>query len=80
MAILCCEQQQHQLPKSAPSGSHDVELEFEKIKEYISAQGALATEVDSRRSKKERESHMLWVAYGRSGWISTNRGQTIGIH
>jgi hypothetical protein len=60
IAVLFYEPQ-YQLPEGSPlSGSRDVESEYMKVKEHMSTQKILAIAADSARSKKDRESHMLW--------------------
>jgi ERCC4-related helicase len=65
IAVLFYEPQ-YELPEGSPlSGSRDVESEFGKVKEYMGAQKALTSVVDSPRCKKDRESHMLWYINSR---------------
>jgi len=57
IAVLFYEPQ-YQLSEGSPlSGSRDVESEFVKVKQHMST---LAAAADFPRSKKDRESHMLW--------------------
>jgi len=52
---------QYQLSEDSPlHGNQDKQSEFVKVKDYIGMQAVMATTADPSRSKKERESHMLW--------------------